>query len=425
LQAETHSANSDRKRIIGRAAAVFFAVMLLLTFFSNTLNNFLLPRVKWENPESGQLVKEISGTGRVRPKTTVDRYAAYDMKVLNAAVRVGETVKKGQVLLELDTSGIEEQLANERTLWQQKKLNVEKLTEEAAEEGMRSYDSAVEAARIKMENAERNYENAQALYEAGAEAKANVINAGNSYENARLEYQNALDNRTAAAKNNRRNLQNAQYELEMQERKLRKLEKEMELGHVEAPADGTVMELNFPEGSVANSSKPLFVLADTSQGFEFCAVVDSEAAGLLSTGDEAEVSLDSLEGYILQGTVAEIAESREERGVKKEVLIDIPAENLIGGESGSAEIKKSTGAYGVLVPNSAVGQDISGYFVYVIKERKGPLSNEFFVRRIKVSAGESDNSKTAIVSGLDASDRVITGSDKPVSDGMRVVLENE
>lgn len=425
MQTEAHSANSDRKRIIGGAMAVFLAVMLLLTFFSNTLNNFLLPRVSWESPESGPLVKEISGAGRVRAKKTMDRYAESDMKVLAVTVNIGETVKKGQPMLELDTTKVEEQLGDERTIWQQKKLNVEKLSEEAAAEGMRSYDDAIEAARANMEKAERNYEDAQALYEAGAEAKVKVTDAGADCENTRRDYQKALDSKAAALRNNKRDLQSAQYELDMQERKLQKLEKEMGLGHVAAPADGTVMELNFPEGSVTNASKPLFVLADTAEGFEFCAAVDSEAAGLLSIGDEAEVSLDSLEGYTLQGTVSEITESAEERGVKKEVVIDIPPENLIGGESGSADIKKRTEAYGTLVSNSAIGQEMLDYFVYVLQEKKGPLGNELFIRKVKVTKGDSDNSNTAVLSGLSDYDRVVTGSDKQLSDGMRVMLENE
>lgn len=425
MQTEAYSADSDRKRAIGKAAAVFLTVMLLLTFFSNTLNHFLSPRVSCEEPESGQLMKEISGNGRVRAKATMDRYVESDMKVLAVAVRVGETVKKGQLLLELDTSEIEEQMADERILWQQKKLNVEKLSQAAAAEGLRGYDRAIEAARLDMEKAQRDYENIRALYEAGAEAKVNLINAEADYESARLNYQRARDDREAAEKNAGRDLQSAQYELEIQERRLQKLEKDRTLGRVEAPADGIVTELNFPGGSMANGSRPLFVLADNSQGFEFWASVDAEAASLLSVGDTAEISLDGMGGYILEGTVDEILESQQDRGVKKDVVIDIPPENLAGGENGSADIKKGSENYGVLVPNSALGQDISGYFVYVVDEKKGPLGNELFVRKVKVSAGDSDNSRTAVLSGLSEYDRVVTASDKPLSDGMKVILEGE
>lgn len=425
MQTEAHGANSERKKIIGRAAAVFLTIMLLLTFFSNTLNNFLSPRVSCEEPGGGQLVKEISGTGRVRAKATLDRYADSDMKVLAVAVKLGETVKKGQLLLELDTSGIEEQLADERTLWQQKKLNVERLSQEASDQGMSGYDAAVEAAGLDMENAKRDYEGTRALYEAGGEAEANLAKAEAAYEKTRLDYRKALDGRTAAKNNAGRDLQNARYELEIQERKLKKLEKSMELGRVEAPADGIVTELNFPKGSRADGSKPLFVLADTARGFEFCASVDAEAAGLLSVGDEAMVSLDGAGGYILDGVVSDISESREDRDVKKDVIIDIPSDNLAGGENGSAEIRKGSRNYEVLVPNSALGQDNSGYFAYVVNEKKGPLGNELFVQKVKVLAGDSDNSMTAVLSGLSRYDKVVTASDKPLSDGMKVVLEKE
>jgi HlyD family secretion protein len=415
---------SGRKRIIGKAAAAFIGIMLLLTFFSNTINNYLSPRVTWENPESGPLVKEISGTGRVRAKTALDRYTSSNMKVLQVAVKVGETVKKGQLLLSLDTTEIEEQLANERTIWQQKKLNVEKFEDEASVEGMRSYDNAIEAASLKLEDAERNLENIKELYKFGAETAANVKKSEIDLKNAQMEYQKSLDNKTLAERNSMRNLQNARHELDIQERKLRELEKELELAQVTAPEDGTIIELNFPGGTIANNSKPLFKLADTSGGFEFRTSIDIDSANLLSPGETAEVFLDSFEGYSFEGTIDSISDSQEEMGVKKEVIITIPTENLIGGESGSAVIKKRTKTYDVLVQNSAVGQDMSGYFVYVVNEKKGPLGSELYAQKVKVSAGDSDYSMTAILSGLGSYDRVITGSDKQLSDGMRVTVED-
>ncbi len=425
MQKETQSSNTDKKIIIGKAMVVFLIIMLLLTLFSNTINNFLSPRVSCETPESGQLVKEINGTGKVQAKAMIDRYTESEMKVLEAAAKVGDSVKKGQLILTLDTSGIDEQMRNEKTVLQQKRLNLEKFTDEASAESMRSYDNAIEIARMNMEKTRTNHENAKALFEAGAEAEANVKNAWNDYENARLDYQKALDNKAAAIKNNKRDRQNAQYELDMQQQKLEKLMKQMELGQITAPMDGIIMELNFAKGTMANSSKPLFKLADTSKGFEFCTTVDAKAANLLSPGDTAEVSLDSLDGYTLQGTISNIVENPEKRGENKDVIIDIPSENLIGGENGSVVIKKNTRAYSALVSNSAVGQDISGYFVYVIREKNGPLGNEAFAQKVKVSAGESDNTKTAIVSGISSSDRIITGSDKQITDGMKVIINNE
>ncbi len=419
----TRNMHSNRKRVIGRTAAVFIVIMLLLTFFSNTLNNYLSPRVTWENPESGPLVKEINGTGRVCAKTTMDRYTVSNMKVLHVAVKVGDTVEKGQLLLSLDTSEVEEQLANERTIWEQKKLNVEKYEDGASFEGMRSYDNSIEAARLKLEEAEKVLEDIKELYKLGAETAVNVKKAENDVKNAQFDYQKSLDNKALAARNNGRDLQNARYELDIQERKLQELEKEIELASVTAPADGTIIELNFSVGTIANSSKPLFKLADTAQGFEFCARVDIDAANLLSPGEIAEVSIDSHEGYYLEGTISAITDSQEEMGVKKDVIIAIPPENLIGGESGSMVIKKRTETYDVLVPNSAIGQEMSGYFVYVLNEKEGPLGSELLVQKVKVSAGDSDNAMTVIMSGLSSYDRVVTGSDKQLSDGMRVTVE--
>ena len=95
---------------------------------------------------------------------------------------------------------------------------------------------------------------------------------------------------------------------------------------------------------------------------------------------------------------------------------------MIGGESGTADIKKNTGSYNTLVSNSAIGQDNDGYFVYVLKERKGPLGNEFYVQKVTVSIGDSDNLKNrSIKRNKPQWTGFVSDSDKALSDGTRVM----
>jgi hypothetical protein len=170
------------------------------------------------------------------------------------------------------------------------------------------------------------------------------------------------------------------------------------------------------------ASQPLYRIADTGKGFHFVATVNTSAAEYLEPGDEAKISINSLNDKTIQGKVSQITDNRQQIGVKKDVSIDIPSEGLVGREIGTADIKKSIGSYNVLVPNSVVGQDNYGFFVYVLKEREGPLGNEFYIERVSVSIGDSDNTKTAVLSGIYDSDKVISESDKQLSDGSPVMV---
>jgi RND family efflux transporter MFP subunit len=354
------------------------------------------------------------------------------MKILDLPVKVGDKVKKGQLLAKLDTSEAKQELESERLILQQKMLGIEKLKTAGEAASFTKYENDIESSRIKMENARKEYENLKELYELGAEAEVNVTDAKTEYEKAQLDYkgfqqdyQKAIKEQKGKDKDNETDIKSAQLDIELEKKKIEKLEKQVAMSTITAPSNGTIIELNFKEGATADSTKPIYKLADTKKGFEFVATVDSDAAKKLSTGDEAEISLESLEGYDIQGKVSSIVDNEENIGTKKNLIIDIPSENITGGENGSVTIKKNSKTYEVIIPSSALGQDTTGYFVYVVKAKEGPLGTEYIAQRVTVLIGESDNSKTGITSGLSSSDKVITAKDKELSEGMKVTVAQE
>ena len=54
-----------RKKWVKRFAIVFFVVLLLLTFFSNTIMNHSLPQVATQAIESDSVSSKIRGTGTI------------------------------------------------------------------------------------------------------------------------------------------------------------------------------------------------------------------------------------------------------------------------------------------------------------------------------------------------------------------------
>lgn len=101
--------NSKRKREwVKTAAIIFLSVMLVLTFFSNTIMNYSLPEVAIQYVQSGTVTAKIRGSGVVESGDPYNVEVKESRKVASVAVRVGDFVEKGDVILYLQDEESEE-----------------------------------------------------------------------------------------------------------------------------------------------------------------------------------------------------------------------------------------------------------------------------------------------------------------------------
>jgi len=94
--------NSDRKRdIIKNILIIFLAVMLVLTFFSNTIMNRSLPEIQTEKISCGKLTERIRGSGAVESNQTYEVKVDGNKVIDTIMVKTGQEVKKDDVLFVL------------------------------------------------------------------------------------------------------------------------------------------------------------------------------------------------------------------------------------------------------------------------------------------------------------------------------------
>lgn len=124
---------SNKKREwVKTAAIVFLSVLLVLTFFSNTIMNYSLPEVATQYVESGSITAKIRGNGvvesgdpySVKLKTTGDSNATGVYEVQSVEVRKGDSVQKGDALCYLASSENTE-MKSLRKQWDDKVKDVE------------------------------------------------------------------------------------------------------------------------------------------------------------------------------------------------------------------------------------------------------------------------------------------------------------
>lgn len=97
-----------RREWVKTAAIVFLSVMLVLTFFSQTIMNYSLPEVATQYVSSGTITAKIRGSGTVESGDPYEVKVKQSRKVASVEVRTGDIVEKGTVLMYLEDAESEE-----------------------------------------------------------------------------------------------------------------------------------------------------------------------------------------------------------------------------------------------------------------------------------------------------------------------------
>ena len=93
---------SKRREWIKNAIIVFLTVMLLLTFFSNTIMNYSLPEVAIQNATSASITAKVRGSGIIEASDPYNVEIKESRVIASVSVKQGDTVEKGDVLFTLE-----------------------------------------------------------------------------------------------------------------------------------------------------------------------------------------------------------------------------------------------------------------------------------------------------------------------------------
>lgn len=156
----------NKREWVKTAAIIFLSVMLVLTFFSQTIMNYSLPEVATQYVQSGTITAKIRGTGVVESGDPYEIKVTESRKVSSVAVRVGDEVQKGDVLLYLEDSESDElKAAREELEAAQEAYDMALLSEEITSSDIYSANRDVSAAALRQQ-----ITNAQAAVKAAQDA---------------------------------------------------------------------------------------------------------------------------------------------------------------------------------------------------------------------------------------------------------------
>lgn len=175
---------------VKNAAIIFLAVMLVLTFFSNTIMNRSLPEVSAQYAQSGAITTRVRGTGKIEAAETYEVKSGSSRKVKSVAVKVGDPVEPGTLLFVL-AEGDGDELTTAKNALEEAQYAYQKALIQAGGTDANGENRAIQRAREKLEAA-------IAERDANKVSKEDVSIAKTELDTATAAFNTAQDKLTAA-----------------------------------------------------------------------------------------------------------------------------------------------------------------------------------------------------------------------------------
>ena len=169
-----------------------------------------------------------------------------------------------------------------------------------------------------------------------------------------------------------------------------------------APASGIVSKIAVHPGASVNAGMPLLEISDLSRIWVTAEVVENQA-NWIAPGKSAEISLASLPGELMEGTVDYVYPKLDPatRTLKVRIVLNNPGLKLKPGMFANVTLYGGKGDQGVIVPSEAVIQTGKRSIV-LVAEGAGRFNP------VQVMAGMESNGNTLILKGLKGGERVVT-----------------
>jgi len=408
--------SKKRKIVLGVGIAVVLAVVLMGSLRSKDRN---LPHVTTAKVEKVDLLSKVTANGKIQARRKVDLSALVMGQIVNLAVKEGDRVQKGHLLLQIDKAQLAAAAAG-------------------SEASLAAMRNDLAAARETAQQARRDFERARQNYNAKILSEA-------EYQKAR----SALD--TAQA-----NLAATEERMRQAGAALAGSRDSLSKTTVTAPINGVVTALPVKEGEVTvigtmnNPGTQLLTISDMSE-VEAVMMVDETSVPQVKVGQIANLTVDAYPGQKFKGMVTEVGSSpilkndpdllsltqgSEAINFKVKIRMENPPPTIRPGFSVTAEIVTGRNEGATAIPIQALvvrdvpkkdkkaasssGRPETEEGVYLIKSGKLEFQ--------KVETGLAGELMIEIKKGPAIGQEIVTGPFKvlrQVKEGDKVVVEKE
>ena len=340
--------------------------------------------------KKGSFSKKVDATGEIFATELIDVGAQVSGQIKKLYVKLGDQVKKGDMIASIDSSTQQNSIDNK-------------------EAQLAIYKAQLESAKVALNIAKTQFDRENALFAKNATSKQEFESAKNTFS-------------ANSAKIKELEAQIKQTNIELSTAKIN-------LGYtkITAPRDGTVVSVQVEEGQTvnANQTTPTIVnIADLSHVKMKMQIAEGDITKI-KVGTPVEYSILSEPTKKFQTTVSSIdpglttlsdgsygssssSKSSYSSSSSSSSAVYYYAQSIVDNKDGILRIGMTTQNEllianvedAIIVPSIGIKKDENGTFVYVLKDGK-PV-------KTAVKTGIKDNLDTQIISGINENDEIIT-----------------
>lgn len=334
--------------------------------------------VSVEQVKTGSISSTTTITGKVTPLVEINVVPKTGGKVAQVLVDVGSKVKKGQVLVKLDTAELQDQLKQiAASLELARSSNVQN--------------------QFRVQDALNNLNRMQALYNQGAISRQ-------QYDTALLQYNLAKNTDTGAQ------VKQAQASVDL-------IKTQISNAIITAPEDGEISARMVDPGEMAGPGVPVVTIVNTVKVYVEGVVAEKDVT-LVKKGQQVDVQIDAA-GGAFRGVVETVSPAADPRskGYPLKVALSNPDGKLKPGMFG--EIRLVTGQKDdvAVIPKEAVVDRGAGKIIYVVKAGKA--------EERKVTLGMESGDRVEVVDGIKAGEKLVVAGQTSLTDKSPVNVREE
>jgi HlyD family secretion protein len=377
-------------------------------------------------PVRENVISSISSNGKVEPISPFVMRAQLDTFVGKVRVVEGQSVKRGQVLLELNVKDAQAQLAEARS----KLLRAEDDLR-AAQAGGRSDEAARAAGALataiaQRDRLQRNHDALVRLIAAQAATQDEL--AANDLELTKAQ---AEVTRLTAAKQEfdrgvKLDANRAALQVQQGQSEVAALEEKVRDGRITAPAEGSLYSLPVKVGDYVKVGDLLAEMADLHK-VRVRAFIDEPELGGLEPNQPVKITWDALPNRSWIGKTQVIPKQVVQRGNRSvgELLCEVNNANLelLPNINVNVRINSKERMNVMTVPRGAVAAEGGARFVFVVK-RNGFGVGKSKLEKREIHVGIADATNYEVTSGLQKGEMVALPGDVDLRDGMFVKIVN-